>query len=81
MATIQESYAALADQANKAFDEISTKISEATDKIAQLEASLANRELTPEEASALEEAKTALQRLDDIVPDPVPAEPVEEPEV
>jgi methyl-accepting chemotaxis protein len=75
MSTVTEAFSNLAGQANKAFGEISGKISDLSGKIEQLTAALANRELTPEETAALEEVKTAVQKLDDIVPDDLPTEP------
>ncbi len=80
MATVTEAFSNRAGQANKAFGEISDEIQTLKDKIDQLTAQLQNRELTPEENSALEEVKTALQKLDDVVPDDLPTEPPAETE-
>lgn len=75
MSTVTEAFSNLAGQANKAFGEISGKIEDLTGKITQLTEALSNRDLTAEETAALEEVKTALQKLDDIVPDDLPTEP------
>jgi hypothetical protein len=75
MATVTEAFAEQAAVANKAFGEIASLIEVTNAKVAQLEAALANRELTGEEAAALEELKTATKKLDDIVPDELPTEP------
>jgi len=75
MATVKESFTDITTKVNKIFGEQATAIQTGKDKIAQLEAALANRNLTDEEASALEEVKAALQKTDDLIPDELPTEP------
>jgi ElaB/YqjD/DUF883 family membrane-anchored ribosome-binding protein len=75
MATVKEAFAELATEANKIFDEVKKTNDTAMAKVAQLEAALANRDMTPEEQSAMEEAKAALQKTDDLIPDELPTEP------
>ncbi len=78
MATVSEAFNALRDEANKAYGEINGKIGELNTKIEDLTTALGNRELTPEEQAALDEVKTSLQALDDIVPDAAETLPVDD---
>lgn len=79
MATVQEAFTEITTKVNKIFGEQSAAIQIGKDKIAQLEAALANRDLTPEETAALEEVKTALEKTDGLIPDDLPTEPPVEP--
>ncbi len=66
---------AVKDQVNKVASEQGARFDTLTAKIAELEATIRDGTVTPEVETALAEVKTALQSLDDTIPDVPPPTP------
>lgn len=72
MATLEEQFTALADQTNKVYGELSTEVTGLKTKVDELLTEIANGPALSDAAQAkLDEVKANVQKLDDIVPDPV----------